>query len=151
MKGMLFFIFLIALLLGVICLLGPSWIPGELSREHWVNFITISMMVLPFSVFFSYRRFYHRTVRLKEPSDVLKLRKPWITTVWFVLGIQCIGSFAIGWFVISQEKTLSIVMHIFYLASLEGILGMLVYWVICCLLPLPKRVKYIPFFKSLGR
>ena len=123
--------------------------PLEADYLDWSNFQIGSIALMVFTIllfFFLYRLWLYKFKKLKEWTDVFRLRNSWITTLWLILVIQILGSLIIGSAIIS-EKTFSIIISIIFLAFVEGVIGMVIYWVICYLFPLPNRVKYIPFLK----
>lgn len=130
-------------------MINPWICPLEADYLDWSNFQIGSIALLGLIIllfYFLYRLWLYKFKKLKVWSDVFKLRNSWITTLWLMLVIQILGSIIIGLAIIS-EITFSIIISIIFLAFVEGVIGMVIYWLICYLFPLPNRVKYIPFLK----
>ena len=145
MKWIVLIIVLVSLV-GIYAL-NAVWAPLEVDYLEWITFFQMSLLSLgaiSFLAFLFYRSFYYRSVRLNRPSDVFKLRRPWVTCMWFALLLQGVVGSLVGFAVIS-ERTLLAFVHIVSFALIQGIVSSLLYWVLSAFLALPKRVKYVPF------
>jgi len=141
-------------------ILPGSWVPSIIGTpsgvafETWAGFIDITGVVLIFMVVIFFLLFSSRVksislacrlARLEKPKDVFKLRNPWIYGLWFIFLAQLfIGAVLI---LLILPKDFSAIAGAVVLVTLEGVIGMFLYWLITLFPILPKRIQYAPFAK----
>jgi formate hydrogenlyase subunit 4 len=131
--------------------------PEGVAFETWASFIDITAVILIFVVVIFFILFSskikalrpiilsHRLVRLKKTQDVFRLNQPWTYGLWFVLLSQLFLGVFLG--LIHLPKNSSAIAGALAVVIIEGLIGMLLYWLISMFPTLPKRIKYTPFAK----
>lgn len=119
--------------------------PPNVDILEWVNFAWTSViLVTPVVIAFTYglyRGIICRFSKLRQPSDVLRLRRTWIWTLLLAIGLQALLASMVGISVIS-EKRLDVLLAVITHALRTTLLSGVAYWLVSVWL-LPKRVKYI--------
>ena len=147
MKLIVFLVLLLVVLWVLVFFLGPRWVSPEMTYLDWANFVEGSILILlliPTLAFVLYSLFLYRSVRLKEPSDVLRLRRPWIIVMLVAGLVQVIAASALG-ITMLPHRSFSALVRVVSFALLEGVLAMLVFWLFSFCFVFPKRVRYVPF------
>jgi len=145
---------LLMLVIGLLTfLLGPALVSPAMPYLEWMDFVqvsVISMLAIASIVFAFYSLFYYDSVKLNVPADVFRLRKPWVLSMYSVFFVQLIVGTVEGIKLIS-EMTVPALIRIIIFAFLEGVAGILIFWIFSFFVSLPRRVKYIPFLSSRWR
>lgn len=146
----------VVLIIGILVgfyFLGKYFVPIETPFVEWMEFITMSIpIVLIISAlgYLFYSNYYYKSRRLMGYDDVSGLRRPWVISLIAVCAVQFVVALVFGLLAVS-EKPVSTVFKIIYVGLLQAVLGAAVYWIVCAFFPLPKRVKYVPFLRSMWR
>jgi hypothetical protein len=130
---------------------GNYLVPIDQPLVEWSKFVTLSAWVAGAAGFLMWVIYSaivaHRAGRMRVPVEVFRLRRPWIASVVWLLVIQLAAAIGIGIGTVAN-KTGAAVVNIVLVSVITAVVAVIGYWVWCLVLPLPARVKYIPFLKS---
>ena len=132
--------------------IAEQWMPSDLIFNEWVDFINLSIFVLPLLAtacsFLAYRFFAYKLIRVESWNAIYDLRYPWFWGLASVPVINVIFTLTCFYFALSQSN-LGALLQAILLSLIGGGAGMLIYWVLS-FLSYPARGKYFSPLKWRG-
>jgi len=121
--------------------------PGEADLDDWKNFIVFSIIivtVISYLTYLLYDLVFYKSVKLRKPEDVFKLRKPWIACLYGGILVAITISLLLGWKII-PDKSVDVIIHIIFISIIISAGEFIIFMAFSIIFTLPSRARYIPF------
>jgi len=148
------FILIMAVILLGVSMIGNGYMkPPEASYEEWYNYILLSVFIVilvGIIMYYTYTLIGYKTIKIKNPDDVLRQRKPWVNLFIAGMFLTFLATTILALSIISV-KNLNIIIQVVIMNTVFTITEMILFLVLCWVLTLPARSRYIPFIASKWR